>query len=167
MKDVIQFRDQCGVKVDYTDEGKGSEFLNGMKGDLNSDIMDLALEDQDVDKVQKKDNNIDKTSQNAVSAIDTEIKFERLKREEMQDLDELMSQSLKKEVESEKRQEKDCVKQEIKAEKKEIIKKMEDEKKDMENEFKETEKATILKTRGRANFQMEKDKMIAARKLKA
>lgn len=44
---------------------------------------------------------------------------------------------------------------------------MEDEKQDMENEFKETEKATILKTRGRANFQMEKDKIIAARKLKA
>lgn len=37
--------------MDYTDEGKGSEFLNGMKGDLSSDIMDMALEDQDVDKV--------------------------------------------------------------------------------------------------------------------
>lgn len=91
MKDVIQFRDQCGAKVEYSDAGQGSEFLAGMKGDLSADIMDMALMDQDVDKVQKKPNDIDQTSQNAVSAIDTEIKFQRLKREEMQDLEELMS----------------------------------------------------------------------------
>ena len=44
---------------------------------------------------------------------------------------------------------------------------MQYEKEDMENEFKATEKETIMKTRSKANFQMEKDKIIAARKLKA
>jgi hypothetical protein len=55
----------------------------------------------------------------------------------------------------------------MKAENKQIIKKMQFEKDDMENEFKATQKETIMKTRSKANFQMEKDKLIAARKLKA
>lgn len=44
---------------------------------------------------------------------------------------------------------------------------METEKKAVEEEFKKSEKTTILATRSKANFQMEKDKIIAARKLKA
>lgn len=79
----------------------------------------------------------------------------------------MMQIQLKNQVETEQKQQSDCVKNEMKAENKEIIKKMETEKEDMENEFKSTQKETIMKTRSKANFQMEKDKVIAGRKLKA
>lgn len=167
MKDIIVFRDMCGTKVDYTDEGGSSPFLDAMNKDLSTDIMDMALMDQDVNKLQNKPDSLDSTQQSAATAIDTEIKFQRLKRGELQDLQEMMQIQLKNQVETEQKQQSDCVKNEMKAENKEIIKKMETEKEDMENEFKSTQKETIMKTRSKANFQMEKDKVIAGRKLKA
>lgn len=120
-----------------------------------------------VDKLQKEPVKLDKTAGTAVSAIDTEIKFERLKRLELEDLQELMQIQIKSQVDTEKKQEKACTKSEAKAEGKAIIDKMVEEKDKIQEEFKETEKETILKTRSKANFQMEKDKIIAARKLKA
>lgn len=52
MKDVIVFRDQCGAKVEYTDQGKASDFLKDMNNDLDNDMMDMALMNQDIAKVQ-------------------------------------------------------------------------------------------------------------------
>jgi hypothetical protein len=43
----------------------------------------MAADNMKVDKVEEKDTTIEKTSETAVSAIDTEVKFERLKREEL------------------------------------------------------------------------------------
>ena len=51
MKGIIGFRDMCGTKVDYTDQGGSSPFLDKMNNDLSTDIMDMALMDQDVTKV--------------------------------------------------------------------------------------------------------------------
>lgn len=130
-------------------------------------MAEMAEGNGKVDKLQKDSVKLDKTAGTAVSAIDTEIKFERLKREELEDLQELMQIQIKGQVDSEKKQEKACTKSEAKAEGKALINKMTEEKKEIQEEFKETEKETILKTRSKANFQMEKDKIIAARKLKA
>lgn len=138
-----------------------------MKAELSDDMVEMSNQNLRVDKLEGKDSNIETTSVTAVTAIDTEIKFERLKREELSDLTELMQLQLKSAVDTEKKQEKACVKSEATAEKKELIRKMETEKKNVEEDFKKTEKTTILHTRSKANFQMEKDKIIAARKLKA
>lgn len=138
-----------------------------MKAELSDDMVEMSNQNLRVDKLEGKDSNIETTSVTAVTAIDTEIKFERLKREELSDLTELMQLQLKSAVDTEKKQEKACVKSEATAEKKELIRKMETEKKNVEEDFKKTEKTTILHTRSKANFQMEKDKLIAARKLKA
>lgn len=141
--------------------------MAGMKAELSDDMVEMSNQNLRVDKLEGKDSNIETTSVTAVTAIDTEIKFERLKREELSDLTELMQLQLKSAVDTEKKQEKACVKSEATAEKKELIRKMETEKKNVEEDFKKTEKTTILHTRSKANFQMEKDKIIAARKLKA
>lgn len=45
MKDIIVFRDMCGTKVDYSDQGASSPFLDAMNKDLSNDIMDMALND--------------------------------------------------------------------------------------------------------------------------
>lgn len=166
MKDIIIFKDQCQVNVTYSDDNDSS-FVAGMKAELSDDMVEMSNQNLRVDKLEAKDTSIETTSVTAVSAIDTEIKFERLKREELSDLTELMQLQLKSAVDTEKKQEKACVKSEATAEKKELIRKMETEKKDVEEEFKKTEKTTIMHTRSKANFQMEKDKIIAARKLKA
>lgn len=166
MKDIIIFKDQCQVNVTYSDDNDSS-FVAGMKAELSDDMVEMSNQNLQVDKLETKDTSIETTSVTAVSAIDTEIKFERLKREELSDLTELMQLQLKSAVDTEKKQEKACVKSEATAEKKELIRKMETEKKDVEEEFKKTEKTTIMHTRSKANFQMEKDKIIAARKLKA
>lgn len=81
-----------------------------------------------VDKLQKEPLKLDKTAGTAVSAIDTEIKFERLKRLELEDLQELMQIQIKSQVDTEKKQEKACIKSEAKAEGKAIIDKMVEEK---------------------------------------
>ncbi len=95
-----------------------------MAQSLDNDKMTLDIQNQDINKIQSKKNNLEQSAMSAFNDIDTEIKFERLKREELQDLQELMQVKIKKAVEGEQKQEKDCVKNEIKAETKEIIKKM-------------------------------------------
>lgn len=166
MKDILIFKDQCQANVTYTD-GNDSPFVADMKAELSGDMVEMSNQNLRVDKLEEKDSSIETTSVTAVTAIDTEIKFQRLKREELTDLTELMQLQLKNAVDAEKKQEKACVKSEATAEKKELIRKMETEKKAVEEDFKKTEKTTILHTRSKANFQMEKDKIIAARKLKA
>jgi hypothetical protein len=61
MKDIIVFRDMCGTKVDYSDQSASSPFLDAMNKDLSNDIMDMALNDQDVNKVQNKPDSLDST----------------------------------------------------------------------------------------------------------
>lgn len=73
----------------YTDE-KDSGFVADMKAELSSDMAEMSNQNLRVDKLEEKDNNIEITSVTAVSAIDSEVKFERLKREELSDLTELM-----------------------------------------------------------------------------
>ena len=81
-----------------------------------------------VEKLQKDSVKLEKTAGTAVSAIDTEIKFERLKREELEDLQELMQIQIKSQVDSQTKQQKACTKSEAKAEGKAIIAKMTEEK---------------------------------------
>lgn len=87
MKDIITFRDKCKAKTAYTFGGEdASDFINDMAQNLDNDKMTLDIQNQDISKIQSKKNNLEQSAMSAFNDIDTEIKFERLKREELQDL---------------------------------------------------------------------------------
>lgn len=66
MKDIMIFKDQCQAKVAYSDEGKTSDFVDGLKADLDNDVSEMSADNMKVDKIEKKDDVIEKTSFTAV-----------------------------------------------------------------------------------------------------
>lgn len=162
MKDIIMFRDQCGPAVKYSD-APNSPFVEGMQQDLNHDMMDLADVDKDVSKVGEV--KVDTTKME--SNLDTEVKWEKLKRLELADLEESMQKRLMDEVENEKRKEVMCQKDEQKQETKRLVQKMQKEKEEVKGDMLDSAKKAILGSRNRESFQLKKDQMVAGRKLKA
>lgn len=85
----------------------------------------------------------------------------------MIDLQQLMQQQLKSQIDKQEEKIESCEKKEEKEENDNLLQKMQDENNNVKKMFEDSEKKTIIETRNSANWELQKDKIIAARKLKA
>ncbi len=162
MRDIALFRDQCGQEVKYSDAAD-SPFVAGLQQDLDHDVLDLA----DAEKETAKVGQLKVSTTEISNTLDTEVKWERLKRLELQDLEESMQKRLLDEVENEKKKEAACQKDEQKEESKRLVRKMASEQAEAKTEMVDSARKAILGSRSRESFQLKKDQLVAGRKLKA